>query len=471
MRRTLCSLAVVAVSLVGQAAAAQPRPPAQPLTPPPAAVTPEVNDPMLTPPPRAKVEVATWEQALRYIRARSTDLKIAVQQVVQAEAQSRVALAGALTTITGTGTVTHDMITKDVFSQPLGKMITLPDPATQTQGILQLSQPVLALRAWYAIGTASRNEDIARLTVEDTKRVISLNVANALVGVVTAERIAELNRVGLRNALARLDLATRKTTLGSGTGLDVVRARQDVETARATLVTGDESLLKAREALGLALGLTDQVGVPPNVDMNGLESAARSSCRPMKSVDERPDIAALVETVDVAHRSVNDAKLQFMPTINLTSRLTTTLDNTAGAFGDFSPNGYNTQWNIGALLSVPIWEGGARYGNLRNAHAAEAIAGEKLEAARRQALIDITQAERGISVAEASRKVAVAARDLAAENDRLTRVAYQEGRGTSLELITAAQGLREAEITLALREFDLVKARILAMLTLASCAL
>jgi outer membrane protein TolC len=399
---------------------------------------------------------------------RSTDLRIAVEQVEQAEAQSRVALAGALTTITGTGTLTHDLITKDVTSPLTGQKTTLPDPTTQNKGTIALSQPVLALRAWYAIGTADRNEDIARFAVEDTKRKIALGVANAIVGVVTAERIAELNRVGLRNALTRLELANRKSTLGSGTGLDVVRARQDVETARATLVTGDESLRQAREALGLALGLPEQVGVPPNVDLNGLEGSARSACKPMKNLDERADIAALVEGVEVAHRGVNDVKLQFMPTINLTSTASSTLMDLGPNGG---PNGYNTQWNIGAVLSVPIWEGGARYGNLRNAHAAEAIAGQKLEAARRQALIDVAQAERGVSVAEASRKVAVAARDLAAENDRLTRTAYQEGRGTSLELITAAQGLREAEIQLALKEFSLVNARVLAALTLANCAL
>jgi outer membrane protein TolC len=74
-----------------------------------------------------------------------------------------------------------------------------------------------------------------------------------------------------------------------------------------------------------------------------------------------------------------------------------------------------------------------------------------------------------VTVSESSLHVATAARDLAAETDRLTRLAYQEGRGTSLELITAAQQLREAEIQLALREFDLVKARVLAVLALASC--
>jgi hypothetical protein len=67
------------------------------------------------------------------------------------------------------------------------------------------------------------------------------------------------------------------------------------------------------------------------------------------------------------------------------------------------------------------------------------------------------------------RRVAGSARDLAAENDRLTRAAYVEGRGTSLELVAAAQTLRETEIQLALRDFELVRARVLAVLTLATC--
>jgi outer membrane protein TolC len=74
-----------------------------------------------------------------------------------------------------------------------------------------------------------------------------------------------------------------------------------------------------------------------------------------------------------------------------------------------------------------------------------------------------------VTVADERRRVAGSVRDLAAENDRLTRAAYLEGRGTSLELVAAAQALREAEIQLALRDFDLVRARVLAVLTLATC--
>lgn len=336
--------------------------------------------------------------------------------------------------------------------------VPFPDFAT---GQLVATQPVLALRAWNAIGTARVAADATRLSFDDAKRQIALAVANAIVGVVTAERIAELNRVGLRNALSRHELTVRKSALGGATGVDVIRARQDVEVARATLVAGDESLRQAREMLGLALGLPEQVGVPPTVDISGLERDARSTCKPAPTVDARPDVASLRTRVEVAHRTVNDVKYQFAPTVNLQSGISTTTVDTGA-----SPN---TTWNVQGVLVVPLWDGGARYGNLRDAHAQEAIAEQRLEAGRRSAIIQVAQAKRGVTVAEDRQRVAGAARDLSAETDRLTRLAYQEGRGTSLELITAAQSLRESEIQLALREFELVKARVLAVLALASC--
>ncbi|MCW5836580.1 MAG: TolC family protein [Labilithrix sp.] len=471
MRRTLLCSALLVVSFLGRTALAQPAPPAaQQAEPVPPSVQlppePPVDDPMLATVARPRVEIGTWEEALRHVRARSTDLRIAAQEILRAEAQSRIALAGALTTLNGQATYTHNIITNSTL-QPvrsgdgLGfRPVNTPFPDF-VNGSLVASQPVFALRSWYAIGTAERNENVAHLSLEDTKRLIALNVANSIVAVVTAERVAELNRLGLRNALTRLELAVRRSTLGSGTGLDVVRARQDVETARATLVAGDESLRQSREALGLALGIPEQVGVPPNVDLNGLEASARTTCKVAPTIDDRPDVAALHERTEVARRLVNDAKYQFAPTIDVRSTVgTTTIDTGAAP---------NTTWNVQAVLTVPIWDGGVRYGNLRDTRAQEVIAGQRLEAARRQATIEVTQARRGVSVAEDRRRVAAETRDLAAENDRLTRTAYLEGRGTSLELVTAAQALREAEIQLAVRDFELVRARVLAILALASC--
>lgn len=390
-----------------------------------------------------------------------------MSEVLRAEAQSRIALAALLPSVSGSATYTHHFVTNQFAiirgvdaNGPVFEPIQTPFPDFLNGG-LSLSQSIVSPRAWYAIGTASRAEDAARLSVSDTKRRLALAAANALIAVVTAERVAELNRSGLTNALMRLALTERKAALGAAHGLDLVRSRQDVETARATLVSGDESLRQAREALGLALAIPEAVSVPPDVSIDGIERDALASCKRHSILAERSDIAALDKRAEVAERSVTDAKLQFSPTVALQSAVSTTTMNTGA-----QPR---TTWNIQGVLSVPIWDGGARYGAMRQGAADAQAARERAQAARRQAEVEVAQAKRGVEVAEARLQVAKRGRDLAFESDDLTRRAYAEGRGTSLELVAAAQALRDAEIGLAMREFDVVRARVLAVLSLATC--
>ena len=88
---------------------------------------------------------------------------------------------------------------------------------------------------------------------------------------------------------------------------------------------------------------------------------------------------------------------------------------------------------------------------------------------KRQAIIQVEQAQRSIQVAEVSNIVAIEQRDLAAQNDEMTQAAYVRGQGTSVDLVVASETHRQAELNLALAEFNVVKARLAAVLALAIC--
>jgi outer membrane protein TolC len=488
------------------AAAATPPPPPQntPATsqPPNTALLPTVDDPMLTPVPAPQQVITTWQEALNLVRSRSTDLRIAYDEVERAVAAQRVALAGALFSLTATGSMTKQLITntqtfpgtppvyglqdkagnvfgrdpsfnfQDVINDPKTSYAQIypatsptsqrvPSPDVTGVGTINFSQPILALRAWHQMGTARVSKEASKLSLDDVKRNLALNVANALVGVITAERVAEINRVGLQQALARLDLTTRKQRLGAATGLDVVRAQQDVESARTTLVNGDETLRRNRESLGLALGIPSQVGVSRDIKIDGLQRDAINTCKAAPEVDQRPDVAAAKKRYEVADRNINDVWLQFAPTANLNSSLGTTTAYTGSA--------PSTTWSITAVLTIPLWEGGARYGLLHDARAQSDEALNNLEASRRNASIQVQQARREVTVANDTLAVQARARDLAVKNDELTQAAYREGTLTSLDLVTAAAARRQAEIQYALDEFNLVQARVAAILALATC--
>jgi outer membrane protein TolC len=435
---------------------------AQLAMPPP----PPVSDAMLSPVPPAKRVISSWQEALSYLRLRSTDLKIALDQVLQAEALTRIALAQYLPSVQGTGQFTHQLLTNQVASgigftgSGITQSNTVPLPTTWS-GSVQVQQTLLNVQLFDQISIDELGENASRLTAEDEKRTLALGVANQIVSVVTGERSAEINRVGLKVALEQLEITKRKQALGAANGLDVVRAQQNAANARAALVNGDETLREAREALGLALGIPEETGVAPNVDMGSLTQSAITSCNVVDDVDQRADIAAARTKLDVAKRNLRNVWYTFLPTVNAQS--------TVNANSPASTGYPNPTWNLQGILSVPLWDGGVRYGNLRNARAAEDIAAQTLESLRRQALIQVEQAQRQLVVAELSDKVATEQRDLAAQNDLMTQTAYSAGQGTSLELVTASEAHRQAELNLALVDFNVVKARLLAVLALATC--
>jgi multidrug efflux system outer membrane protein len=439
---------------------------------------PPVSDPDLTPLPPAKLTVSSWNEITAYLRARSADLRIAIDEVARAEAQRHVALAGVLGSITANGAYTHNFLTAttqqyfDVGtgrscvggSSPTCVAVGLPTTSPTPDilgGQINASLPIIAPQQWNAIHMADVTIGIDKASLDDTKRIIATNVANAALTVVTDEYIAELNRVGLRQALERLELAKRKTALGAGTGLDVVRAEQDVSAARSTLVTGDETAREAREAFGLAIGVSQDVSVAGDLSFDALTTQVLSECKPAPTIEERPDVIAARERVHFARVNTWDIKTQFFPTLSFQSALSTTT----------LPVVPSTTWNFQAVLSWTLWDGGARYGNLRDANIQVLEAQDKLESVRRTAIIQVVQAQRGVEVAQRTRDVAARSRDLAKEVDRLTRAGFMTGQGTSLDLVTAAAALRQAEINLALAEYGVVKAKILAVLSLATCPL
>jgi outer membrane protein TolC len=435
---------------------------------------PPVDDPMLAPVPAPKRVIASWTDAEEMLVLRSTNLRTALDQVLQAEGQTMIALAQYLPSLGGcaggssappgcvNGSYAHQILTRTTVQNVTGEPATTVVPIPNTfVASMTLSQDLLNVQEFDQIGINKLIEKANRMTVQDTKRTLDLSLATQIVSVVTAERSAEINRMGLRVAIEQLELTKRKASLGAAMLLDVVRADQNAENARVALVNGDEVLRQAREALGLVLGVPEETGVAEDLKVDGLARDAIRSCHAIDTVDERPEVAAARENLEVAKRNLRNTWYSFIPVVTLQSTLSATSAVNAGY--------PNPTWNIGAAVSIPLFDGGTRFGTLRIQRAAQDIAEQSLVALQRQDIIQVEQAQRGIEVAEASHKVSLRQRDLAAQNDTLTQALWARGQGTSVDLVTASEAHRQAEQTLVVAEFGVVKARLAAIMALSTC--
>jgi outer membrane protein TolC len=425
---------------------------------------PEIDDPMLVPVPAPRNVLSSWQQALQLARSKNSSLQISKAEADLARAQARVTLAGSLPKLVGQGEITHHLLRGErpnLFPPPA--TVTVPDPNPTWGAGLQLTVPVFAPQSWYDYGTAKQNERALRLSTKETERIVLGTIATQIVGVVTAERLSEVSRVSLRSALSTNDLTTKRQRLGAGTMLDVLRTQQEVELARAQVVEADEALRRSRESLGLALGSSEAWGLRPDIRLDTLGTDARQSCRPEPNIDSRPDVRAASASVVVADRNVSSINRAYLPTVDFVSNLSYL------SHEEISPNNEHVTWTIGGVLTWTLYDGGLRYGtkeaNLRQA----TIVREQLFQTKRNASIEVSQAMRGVQVSEANLAVSRRSRDIAKETARLSRVAYENGTGTSFDLVDTGRRLREAELDLAIKEFDVLRARISALLALATC--
>ncbi len=460
------------------AAAAQPAPAADPAVPGSAPVAeaapavpadeprvPEVSDPMLDPIPPPRFMLASWQQAISTARGRSSSLRIAAANVEAASAQARQALAGALPSLVGTANVNHHLLRGTGLRFGSGGLTQgdIPDPATTWNTGLSLRQPLFAPATWQAHGTAKQAAEASRLSAKDAERLVLAAVADTIVTVVTAERVAEMSRIALRSALSTLSLTRTRARLGAASAVDVLRAEQEVSLSRAQIVSADEAVRRSREALGLALGYSEGWGVKPGIEVASMAADARASCRAEDSVASRADVRAAAANVALAERGVDNVDWQFAPTVDLVSSLTYLSEDRT------SPNGEHVTWTVGAQLVWPLYDGGLRYGRKEAEHSRVRVAREQLTDTQRRAELEVTQADRTILVAKANLEVGARAREIARESARLARVAFVNGSGTSFDLVDAARRLREADVDLTIKEFEVIRAHLTALLARATC--
>ncbi|HXS18436.1 MAG TPA: TolC family protein, partial [Polyangiaceae bacterium] len=274
--------------------------------------------------------------------------------------------------------------------------------------------------------------------------------------------LAEVTRVNLSAALSTLDLNRRRTSLGAGNAIDVLRADQEVQTSRLQVIEADEALRKAREALGAALGETDAWGVSSDVKLDQLRKDARDTCNDAGTVQDRADVRAARAGAAIAERNRDAVTWSFLPTVDFVSTIT---------YNSFitNVNRKHSTWTIGGALTWHLYDGGRRYGERTLNSALWEQSKQQSIQVERDATIQVRQSIRGVEVAKRSLEVAVTTQDIAENNAQLARAKFVNGTGSSFDLVDTQRVARQSKLDVTVKEFELLQAEIIAYLALASC--
>ena len=415
-------------------------------------------DPDLASPPLHGRALASWRSAFELIRRGAPEYLAALEQIERRGGEQRIALGHVLPSANGRLGFTRELLTT---RRSYGTGVVEIEPQNLWSSSASFAVPLIDLAAWRALGTADRMRALAREDFDDVRRTLALRVVDAIFAAVLAQRLAEADRTALRSALERQLLTQQMEQLGRGSSLDVDRTEHDALQARAQLLAQDELLLRRREELGSLLGTASALTPTLALDLAPMAAAIAAVCRPTPELDQRADVVAARRRVELAARAVDSVAFQALPSVLLASRVGWDHSQVYGARG--------ASWDIQALLNVPIWDGGARYGERRALRAEHRAALIELKQVRIRAALSVVQAARSVRLAEATHGLHTSAHAVARRIDERTRAAYSQGRGTGLDLLKAAEALREAERQRWVSELELARSHAAALLSHADC--
>ena len=177
--------------------------------------------------------------------------------------------------------------------------------------------------------------------------------------------------------------------------------------------------------------------------------------------DNRPELKMLQNAVDISKQAVNVAKAGHMPKVMLTGGYTATNPNVYNGFS----RSFAGVWNIGVMVTVPVWNWNDVTNKVRAAKNQATIASLELNDVREKVDLQVNQCNFKVNEAAKKLRLANASTERAEENLRCANLGFREGVMQSTDVMEAqtawlqAQSQKiDAEIDVKLNQVNLQKA-------------
>lgn len=389
----------------------------------------------------AALERATLDAAIQRALRRNPSAQAAALEINRADALVREARAASLPTLSGNGTYTrldHERM--------LGTRLVAAQ--NQLNANLTLSVPLIAPGKWVQWSHAKDDASVLRLSADEVRRQLAISVARTFLTVVSQHRVVEVNQRALDTARAHEKYAAERLAGGVGKRIDAVRASQQVATTLASLERAHVALARSMEALGVLLGEERPIDAAFDPELGASPEPAEAAAGSAGRLDV--DLARARRLA--AERKFRDSWTDFMP--QLTGQFTPFYQTPATLTMP------TTGWQAMLLLTVPLYDGGWRYGARDERRTLRDQAELQVQSLLRQARSEVRiafEAQRG---AESALTAARGAAELADKARQMAVLAYEAGALTNLEVIDAERQARDADTDVAVAEDALRQARL-----------
>lgn len=298
----------------------------------------------------------------------------------------------------------------------------------------------------------------SREDLRNTEQTILIDTATAYMDVIRDRQIVRLRQSNLEFLEEQVRAANSRFEVGEGTRTDVAQAEADRSLAVSQLASAKAQALTSeaiyRRVVGDAPGQLTPPGAAKNLPKNINEAFALAA-------SQHPAILASEHLVDAAAFVVKSTEGQLLPQLNATvgvSRTNRNISPSQGALDVLEGGGQSDSANIGATLTIPLYQGGRVAATVRQNK-------EQLGTARIQVDVVRDQVRSNVAAAwsqyVAAQEATVANRAVVSASRLALNGVIEErnvGQRTTLDVLNAQADVIGAQINLASSERDVVVA-------------
>jgi outer membrane protein len=297
----------------------------------------------------------------------------------------------------------------------------------------------------YNAGQTSRMIQDARLATQVARSQHARTRQQVIFQVVNAYSNELLAREGVRVARSAVDTARSDLRNAQARQQEGMAVPSDLLSAQVQLASAEQDLLSARNAVALsAANLNVAMGLPENAptQIEGRLSEVKFDSgfleeRESRALIDRPDYLAAQLERQRAENGIRQARAGLQPTVSMFSSW--------GLYNQtFATRGGNN-WAAGAMLTFNVFDGGAKFARINQAHARERQATALQAQMESGVRLQVEEAFLNLKTARQRVDLARGAVAEAKESLRILQNRYQAGLATMSSVLQAETASTDAE--------------------------
>ncbi|NGZ85095.1 efflux transporter outer membrane subunit [Duganella sp. SAP-35] len=367
------------------------------------------------------------------------NLAVAAARVKQARAIAGIAKADRIPQVGVNAGARRSQPSPLELGYPKGAKV---NPSTIYQANLTASYEVdLFGRVASGVGAATADAAASEATYRSVLLSLQADVARTYFRLceTDAELVTLAEAVSLREKSVQVN--RRRFELGDIGEFDLSRALTELSTSRAETIGLRKQRVTNEHALAVLLGKpASDFAVDVNPLLDGAFLPLIPAGLPSTLLERRPDIVAAQRAMVGANARIGVARAVMFPALNLSAQGGGLSDTFADVFRWSSRS-----WVLGALMSMPVIDGGRNKANIRRS---EAVLEESVGAYRQSVLVAFADVEdnlAGLRILAGQAEQIEGAVTSARRSAVLAQKLYDAGRSSYLDLLDSQRNLSVVE--------------------------